>query len=202
MALSKIGTSSISAGAVDTAQLAIDAVDSTILDVADNYTYSGNVLVPGHVLKVSGTTLSSTTTYSNNSGENLVMSVAHTALQANSYFYISATIMFGGSSTEEAAHMILKDNTTKILSGADAGSRIGAFASADSGANFNRCQILCNSGLYTGSTHAAGDTKTFNIYFYAPNSGSNYSINRTYSDTDSNFYARTASQLTVMEIAV
>ena len=181
--------------------LNVDQINNAAGTSAITIDANGNTLMPGHVLKVSGTTLSSTTTYSNNSGENLVMSVSHTALQANSYFYISATIMFGGSSTEEAAHMILKDNTTKILSGADAGSRIGAFASADSGANGNRCQILCNSGLYTGSTHAAGDTKTFNVYFYAPNSGANYSINRTYNDTDANFYARTASQLTVMEIA-
>lgn len=42
MALSKI----------DTAGLAADAVDNTIVDLAGNYTYSGDVTIPGHVVAV------------------------------------------------------------------------------------------------------------------------------------------------------
>lgn len=159
-------------------------------------------LPSGSVLKVSGTTSSTQSTYGDNSGEHLVMSISHVAVQANSNFLISGNIMFSCSaSTEESAHMVLKDGTTKILSGADVGSRIGSFASSDSGSNFNRCQMLNNSGLYTTSTHAVGDTKTFNLYFYAPNSSASYVINRSWGDTDGNFFPRSASHFTVMEIA-
>ena len=163
---------------------------------------NGAVLPSGSVLKVSSTALSANNAYGSNTGEHLIMTITHTAAQSNSAFLISATVFFSAqASSEEAAHLVLKDNTTKILSGADSGSRIGAFASCDSGSNFNRCQILTNSGLYTSSTHAAGGTKTFNLYFYAPGSGSSYVINKSWGDSDANFYPRLESHFNVMEIA-
>ena len=159
-------------------------------------------ITTGSVLKVSGTTTSTQSAYADNSGEQLVMSISHVAVQTNSHFFISGNILFGcAAGSEENAHMILKDGSTKILSGADSGSRIGCFASSDSGSNFNRCQMLNNSGLYTTSTHSAGDTKTFNLYFYAPGSSASYVINKSWNDSDGNFYPRGASHFTVMEIA-
>ncbi len=41
MALSKIQTGLLADGSVDTTQLAADAVDNTILDLADNYKFAG-----------------------------------------------------------------------------------------------------------------------------------------------------------------
>jgi len=178
---------------------------STIQNTAGGAPTAANLglNVAGSVLKVSGTASSANNAYGNNAGENLIMTITHTAAQANSDFLISATVFFSAqASSAEEAHLVLKDNTTKILSGADSGSRIGAFASCDSGYNFNRCQILTNSGLYTSSTHAAGDTKTFNLYFYAPGSSSSYVINKSWGDSDGNFFPRLESQFTVMEIAV
>ena len=159
-------------------------------------------ITTGSVLKVSGTTTTSQSTYSDGSGEHLVLTISHVAVQANSDFLISGGIMFStNAASEEAGHMLLKDGATKILSGADVGSRIGSFASSDSGSNFNRVQMLNNSGLYTTSTHAVGDTKTFNLYFYAPSSGASYVINRSWNDSNSDFYPTCASHFTVMEIA-
>ena len=156
----------------------------------------------GAVLKVSATSSTANTTFSNNSGETLIITVSHVAEQANSDFLISASVLFGSTASgEEAAHMVLKDNTTKILSGADDGNRPGVFGASDSGSNANRVQMMNNTGLYTASTHSAGDTKTFNLFFFAPNSSANYVLNKSSGDTDTNFYPRGASHLTVTEIA-
>lgn len=52
MALSQIKTASIASGAVDTAQLAADAVDNTILDLADDFAFTGTISGAGEATSV------------------------------------------------------------------------------------------------------------------------------------------------------
>jgi len=49
MALSKIKTASVASGAIDTTQLAADAVDNTILDLTDDFAFTGTVSGAGEI---------------------------------------------------------------------------------------------------------------------------------------------------------
>jgi len=63
MALTKVQTGGLADNAVDTAQLVADAVDNTILDVADNFAFTGTVTGAG---EPAGLKLLNTVTLNNN----------------------------------------------------------------------------------------------------------------------------------------
>lgn len=116
MALSKI----------DTAGLAADAVDNTIVDLADNYTYSGNVNIPGHVVQVASAPITTTTQLSTSSStysDLLDYSITFTPKFSNSKLLITWTfhVYLQEDSSWQGADTRLTADGTSIFDGGSYG---------------------------------------------------------------------------------
>jgi hypothetical protein len=205
MALSKI----------DTAGLAADAVDNTIVDLADNYTYSGSVAVPGHVVQVVSNNLQTPLAYSaaNGSGQasvtngwTVIPSELHTditAKLANSKFFVQ----FDGNMSAGGGNLygdwiggfgLLVDpaggTSWTIIGSGDNGAATTnrkffiSRASADGAGNDSYPQISLNASYLYNSSVSAGATLRFAVeyfHYYHATYHPTLYINRSQSATNS-----------------
>ena len=193
---SNTGTQLIAAnGKVSGASLVSGSITSAAFATAAN-TIPRSSMTSGAVLQVVQTVKSDT--FSTTSGtltDITGMSVTITPTSATSKILIQYFIGQIGPGTDEALGIALLRGSTVIGAGTTAGSRILTSTASvyvnDRGAPQAFCFL--DSPATTSST-------TYKLQIYV-NNGNTVHVNRSSTDTDSTTYARTASSITVMEIA-
>jgi len=109
MTLSQIKTASIASGAVDTAQLAADAVDNTILDLTDDFAFTGTVSGAGGLVLLNTVTLDNNTTasvtfdetYINSTYDNYVITI-HWQVETDSQKLAARFLETGGTEISDS----------------------------------------------------------------------------------------------------
>jgi hypothetical protein len=155
----------------------------------------------GKVLQVVSTNKTDTTSTSSGSFSDITgMSVSITPSSASSKIFIIFTINLGIQEGRYGSHIKLLRNSTDINIGDTAGSRISSTVSKispnDSGSP-DYMFTLTHNFLDSPSTTSA---TTYKLQWLTLYSTASY-LNRSFDDTDSGDRARTASTITVMEIA-
>jgi hypothetical protein len=171
-----------------TTVLDLPAVSGTVL--TDTSPKAGNVLQVLQTVK--------TDTFSTTSGsltDITGMSVSITPTSATSKILVQYSIGQIGPGTDEVVGIALLRGSTVIGAGATAGNRILTSTAAIYPNDRGAPQAFCflDSPATTSST-------TYKLQIYV-NGGNTVYVNRSSTDTDSTTYARTASTITVMEIA-
>jgi hypothetical protein len=154
------------------------------------------VIGAGAVLQVIQTT--KTDTFSTTSGsltDITGMSVSITPTSTTSKILIQFSLGQVGPASPAAFGVALLRGSTVIGAGNTAGSRISTSIAgiADGDRSNSQSFFFLDSPSTTSST-------TYKLQIYV-NSGNTVYINRSTNDSDSSIYARTASTITVMEIA-
>ena len=154
------------------------------------------VIGAGAVLQVVQTI--KTDTFSTTSGsltDITGMSVSITPTSATSKVLVQCSLGQVGPNSAAAFGIALLRGSTVIGAGATAGSRISTSIAGILDGDRSSSQSLCflDSPATTSST-------TYKLQIYI-NSGNTVYVNRSTADSDSSVYARTASTITVMEIA-
>tara|TARA_E500000178_G_C16605417_1_gene566602 strand:- start:3 stop:623 length:621 start_codon:yes stop_codon:yes gene_type:complete len=205
MALSKINTGG----------LAADAVDNTILDLADNFAFTGAVTGVGKILQVVTHIETDFTTFTNPGtartdhlliASNAADSTSHvsasiTPSATSSKILIQVCVFYEGSTAEQEYLWDIHRDSTKLGS-PKVGSRGGGIASAsvghvaanqDSTPETRFYQFVDSPSSTSAITYAAS-------YNTSATSGSLH-LNRTVTDSDSASYERGVSSIVLMEIA-
>lgn len=127
-----------------------------------------------------------------------IKSVDITFQGGSSSLLISAVIPFG-SAGAEPMHLRLTVDGTVVGAGTQAGSNRQSSTSSAAIVSSNRMVMLMGQYLHS-TTYTAGQTKTVAMQVYG-GASTTYYVNRTDGDSDTAFYPRTISTLTVQEIA-
>lgn len=193
-------------GSVDTAQLVADAVDNTILDLTDDYAFTGTIggAGGGKVLQVVTThfTTTSSQTAANNTDVNITsLSASITPSATTSKIFIMC--QWSGETNQYLHNTMfgIKRGTTVVGSPTDGGSRgrgiahiKAGFYAADNTSTMDGCTwhfldspSTTSAITYHGFVRNGGVTKT--VY-----------TNRTVNDTNAAGYERAASSITLWEI--
>lgn len=164
-------------------------------------TAAGIPKASGEVLQVAGNGSDALTDITNTFTWQDVVTVTFTAKGDNSTYVVSGNIPFGHATSTESAHLRFTLNGSAVGVGQASGSRSQANSSAANVYNANRMNTL--TGMHTeASTIAAGTTVTVVLQFKTGQANVNaFRLNRTGTDSDGDFYARTICSLQVMEIA-
>jgi len=133
MALTKVQTGGLADNAVDTAQLVADSVDNTILDVADDFAFTGDVTGVGGTIPAFCVTRNSTQT-SNSGIATLVQwnaeiydsdgkfaSNRFTPTVAG-YYYLFAQVNNNNLHSQAALNIWIRKNGSNIMQGAVVGN--------------------------------------------------------------------------------
>jgi hypothetical protein len=152
----------------------------------------------GKVLQVVSTT--KTDTFSTSTGSFIDvtgLSVSITPSSASNKILIKSDIHFGTNGNSGYIYFKLVRASTDIYLGDAAGSRIRGFGggmAADAATTMQLSNVFLDSPATTSAT-------TYKIQVYNQNTGQVGYVNRSFTDTDNTSYLRTASSITVMEIA-
>ena len=167
--------------------------------VATTLVWNGTAWIggAGKVLQVVSTTktdtyTSATTTYTAITG----LSVSITPTSSTSKVLIIVNINYAGVVSERAMFRMMRDSTA-INIGDAAGSRQRASMGTLDG--FTSANIMPMASQFLDSP-ATTSSVTYTLQM-RNTSGANQYINRTNTDTDADYLARTASTITVMEIS-
>jgi hypothetical protein len=157
---------------------------------------AGGALPAGSVLQVVSTTKSDTfTTTSTTFTDVTSLSATITPSSATSKILVIARLSWAGDATVSSARARLLRDATEIYVGDTAGSRIPAFAMVD---------LSLSSDLRDGVVNHLDSPSSTSALVYKiqirTGAGTVY-VNRTKTDTDNSNYARTASSITLMEVA-
>ena len=154
-------------------------------------------LPTGSVLQVVSTTKTDTTSTTSSSYSDISgMSVSITPTSASSKILVMVSLQGTGRAGNTGFITKLLRNSTDICVGDSSGSRIPATANIINSDNSNMMSIVMtflDSPATTSST-------TYKLQWMCFN-GSTVYINRSYNDDNASYIARTASTITVMEIA-
>ena len=154
--------------------------------------------VGGKVLQVVST--AKTDTFSTITGSFIDvtgLSVSITPSSASNKILIKTDIHFGTNGNSGYIYFKLVRASTDIYLGDSAGSRIRGFgggASVDAATTMQLSNVFLDSPATTSAT-------TYKIQVYNQNTGQTGYVNRSFTDSDNTSYLRTASSITVMEIA-
>jgi|688.fasta_scaffold14096_9 hypothetical protein len=174
-----------------TTVLTLPAVSGTVL--TDTSPKAGNVLQVLQTVKTDTFSTTSTLTYVDVTG----VSVSITPTSATNKILVMVTL--SGSGNSGAAGMLLRlvRNSTPIYLGDSAGSRIQATTSNITSDN-NLAQAIAFTFLDSPATTSA---TTYKVQICSTYNSNPVVINRSITDVDASDRARTASSITVMEIA-
>jgi hypothetical protein len=153
----------------------------------------------GKVLQVVSTTKTDTFTGTNLTSFTDItgMSVSITPSSSSSKIFVLYTLNYGVSATGLRAFIKLLRDSTAVGVGATAGSRLSVNSYMNN-SMISATTSVVNSFLDSPSTTSS---ITYKLQISSEASGFNQYINRSDQDTDNATFARTASTITVMEIA-
>jgi hypothetical protein len=155
---------------------------------------SSGLTSPGHVLQVVSTTKTDTFTTTSSSYVDITgLSVSITPTNTSSKIFILVSI--SGGETAGWGYQLVKNSTPICIGAPGGGSRkqsSGEISTRDSNGLNNGSVTYLDSPATTSAT-------TYKVQMYTP-SATGY-INRTASDADANYTTRSASSITVMEVA-
>jgi hypothetical protein len=175
-----------------------DGTASQVLQTNGSGVLSFSTPSGGKVLQVVQTV--KTDTFSSTTGsftDVTGLSVSITPSSASNKILVLSDIHYATNSDAGFAFFKLVRASTDIYLGDTAGSRIRASAGGASGSSTTTEQasiIFLDSPSTTSAT-------TYKIQVYNQNTSHAIFVNRTFTDTDNTSYLRTASSITVMEIA-
>ena len=153
--------------------------------------------VPGAILQVVSATKTDTFSTTSSSFVDVTdLTVTLTPSTSSSKILVFATVNVGSDNGTNRAAIRLVRGSTAIAVGAAAGSRILASAAASS-ANDDDVENLAVSILDSPATTSA---TTYKVQMLGTGTGTVY-VNRSTTDTDSSVFYRTASTITVIEVA-
>jgi len=174
----------------------IEQDGSTILTVdgSGNISAANNFTATGHVLQVVSTTKTDTFSTTSTSYVDITgLSVSITPTSTSSKIFILVSI--SGSETAGFGYQLVKNSTPICIGAPGGGSRkqsSGEISVRDSNGINNGSITYLDSPATTSAT-------TYKVQMYTPSS-TGY-INRTAGDLDANYTTRSASSITVMEVA-
>ena len=172
-----------------TLKLPSDA-DGTILTSNSSV---GKLLQIQETVKDDTTSATSTDTWEDISG----LSVSITPASASSKILVLATVNVSVSSGTYYALRLQKDGSA-VFVGASPSNRSACFAGKyDTGSNY----VIHTDNMSFTDTAGGTSAITYNIGWYNPYGSSTRYLNRTPDDSDNDYRFRTASSITVMEVA-
>jgi hypothetical protein len=154
-------------------------------------------LPAGSVLQVLSTTKTDTFSTTSSSFVDVTgLSVSITPSSATSKIFVFACVLYVNGANNRTAWRLVRDSTA-IFVGDASGNRTQATAT---GASYSDSGVmLSTTASFLDSPNTTSAT-TYKVQSAAIDSGTNF-INRSVLDSDSSSYVRTASSITVMEIA-
>ena len=123
------------------------------------------------------------------------LTVTITPAATASKIYVMLSISGGGMSGYR--YQLVRDSTAIAIGTGSIGSRVAA-SGMGSNRNYDEVENACSNFLDSPSTTSA---TTYKIQVSAGNTGTDSKINATRNDPDSSYGIRTASTITVMEVA-
>ena len=123
------------------------------------------------------------------------LTVTITPAATSSKIYVMLSISGGGM--EGFRYQLVRGSTAIAIGTGSIGSRTAA-SGAGSNRNYDELENACSNFLDSPSTTSA---TTYKIQVSAGNTGTDSKINATRNDPDSSYGIRTASTITVMEVA-
>lgn len=123
------------------------------------------------------------------------LTVTITPAATDSKIYVMLSISGGGM--EGFRYQLVRGSTAIAIGTGSIGSRTAA-SGAGSNRNYDELENACSNFLDSPSTTSA---TTYKIQVSAGNTGTDSKINATRNDPDSSYGIRTASTITVMEVA-
>ena len=169
-------------------------VDSTGIDLTDNFAFSGTVSGAGKIGQVVSTTKTDTFTTSNTDFTDITgLSVAITPSATSSKILLLINAQVGGQGSVNN-FLGLKRGSTVIAVGDAASSRIRALASTMGNQDTSLNGV---SASFLDSPSSTSEL-TFQVTGYS-RTGQFY-INRSRTDTDDNTFPRTISTITAIEV--
>jgi hypothetical protein len=166
---------------------------------------SGSQLVqPGAILQVVSVEKTDTFTTASASFVDIPgLSVSITPSSATSKVLIFMDVKFASfeSGQLSTAFLNLVRSSTSIGTGASAGSRVQAIAQDTSDARYNSDNAMSNGSSTILDNPATASAVTYKVQIRVGSSPDLAVVNRTGADADNTLSARTASRITLMEVA-
>jgi len=171
------------------------SADGTILTTTNPK--AGNIIQVLQAVKTDTFSLNGTAT-SDVTGLSVAITPSSTSNKILVFYDLSVAVEYGGYS----GFIFLLRDSTQIYLGDAAGSRTRAssFMTSHSASDYGANEMFDLSGSFLDSPSTTSAT-TYKIQMRALNSGRNFYLNRHQSDGDGSGSPRTASSITVMEVA-
>ena len=175
---------------------------TTVLDLP---AVSGTILTTtspkaGNVIQVVSTTKTDTFSSNSTSFTDITgLSASITPTSSSSKILVLATVAISGSNVQTQSTLRLVRGSTVIFAGDSAGSRQLGFYGTDPNTS-NTSNITPQSISFLDSPATTSST-TYKIQMYSNSSSATFYINRAYDDPDQAYRTRTASSITILEIA-
>ena len=192
------GTVAIKGPASTTGDAAIDlTVPGTASTTLDTLGRAGNILQVKQAVKTDTFSLNGSAT-SDVTGLSVAITPLSTSNKILVFYNLSVAIEYNGYS----GFIFLLRDSTQIYLGDAAGSRQGAssFMTSHSASDYGAYEMFDVSGTFLDSPSTTSAT-TYKIQMKSLNNGRNFYLNRHQNDGDAIGSPRTASSITVMEVA-
>jgi len=172
-------------------------VDQANVDYIYAKTTGGKIYVPGHVIQVQQTYITSTQSISTNSGTVAItgLTVNITPTSTSSKILAMWTVNMGGDNNQPGLFLYRNGSVSSFIG--DASGSKSRISGAPGGVTTSLVYTVAGSFLDSPSSTSA---LTYAMYVQTNNAGNVY-INRSALDSDSIAYNRGASSIIVMEIA-